>query len=164
MQDNRFRYTPKAVLDKAVPRYAYPDQPVVFLDRRPEHCGKPFKEPPISFSTNGVPGPYISHIMTGKSAVDGSNDAIFAHLDWSRINLVRDLPGFPASPAIRISIMMGSERRPITRQELARELALHIYTKIGASKMHEIDTKRLRLVALNLYGTNWVPILAMDTA
>ncbi|KAL0573457.1 hypothetical protein V5O48_008496 [Marasmius crinis-equi] len=164
MQDRRFRYTPQAVLDKAVPKYAYPPQPVVFLDRRPEHCGAPFKEPPISFSVNGVPGAYISHIMTGKAPVDGSNDTIFAHLKWSRINLLQDLPGFPASPPMRMSIVMGSEKRPITRQELAKEVALRIYTMIGACRADVIDTKRLRLVAVNLYGTNWVPILAMDGA
>ncbi|KAK1236427.1 hypothetical protein PQX77_000308 [Marasmius sp. AFHP31] len=161
---------------------------VEYLARRPEHCGRPFTEAPICFSVNGVPGPYLSQLVRGEVVVDRPNDPIFAHLGWSRTSLAFDFPGLRTLPVARINTLVESDKHPITRQEFAREVAYRISEMIREGKaelqnptstkypsyaqylvpgeerwrLDRVKARYLRLVAVNFYGKNWVPVLAVD--
>ncbi|KAL0572389.1 hypothetical protein V5O48_006222 [Marasmius crinis-equi] len=191
MLERPFHYTPEAVLSNSVPLGARPStscwhRPVEYLDRRPEHRASPLSV--IHLSVNETPGPYLSELMLGNTVVDGPNDLVFAQSGCLRASVGFDYPCLLTTPVIRISTVVGPDRRPITRQEFAREVVLSIFTQIKEAKaelqnplavkkpkytqhfgpgqekwrLDQVKTKRLRLISLNLYGKYWVPILATD--
>ncbi|KAL0058454.1 hypothetical protein AAF712_014870 [Marasmius tenuissimus] len=138
---------------------------VQYLERRPEHQGKPVAESPsITFAVHGVPGPYVSSLMAGDLPLDGSSDHIFDN-PWSGLVRVAHHPYLstlrPAStiprltPPTRINSRIGPEKRHITRAEFATELAFRIYKSVS-------NGDRLRLVSIDFYGKHWVPVLAID--
>ncbi|KAL0563806.1 hypothetical protein V5O48_018259 [Marasmius crinis-equi] len=190
----RFRYTPQAVLSDSVPFYArptdsFPSRPVEFLDRRPEHCGRPLLAPPLSLYVNGIPAPYLLGLASGHTVVDGATDRLFADSGWSRMDLVLDFPGSPSVSSLVIdTVMEDPDERTMTRQEFVTEVASWILAKIREAKdemrnptamkrssytqylapaqekwrFDKIKVEHLRLVAVNLYGKKWVPVLALN--
>ncbi|KAL0061470.1 hypothetical protein AAF712_011693 [Marasmius tenuissimus] len=192
LHGQQYHYTPQAVLSGVVPSYAKSEsvqhlRKVEYLARRPEHRGRPLTEAPVCFSVNGIPGPYLSQLVRGEVAVDRPNDTIFTHLGWSRTSLAFDFPGFRTLPVARINTLVGSDKRPITRQEFAREVAYRISEMIKEGKaelqnptggyssyaqylvpgeerwrLDRVKARHLRLIAVIFYGKNWVPVLAVD--
>ncbi|KAL0567279.1 hypothetical protein V5O48_014711 [Marasmius crinis-equi] len=141
--NQRFQYTPQAVLSNSVPFYARPTdsftcRAVEFLERRPEHCGggRPLLVPPLSLSVNGVPAPYLSGLATGHTIVDGAKEPLFAKPGWSRMDLELDFPGVLSVPSLVIdTVMEDPDERTMTRQEFVTEVASWILAMIRDAKV-----------------------------
>ncbi|KAL0060975.1 hypothetical protein AAF712_012206 [Marasmius tenuissimus] len=157
-----FRHmSPQEVLSNGTVPYYQPTTSnamtrVQYLERRPGHESKSDTLPlSITFTVHGAPGPYVTSLLAETVPLDGAHDLIFEHWGRSRVDIATDHPEHPGLPIIRINIQVGPEKRAITRQEFTKELAFRLYDSVR-------NVDHLRLVSINLYGKEWVPILAVD--
>ncbi|KAF8891092.1 hypothetical protein CPB84DRAFT_1683411 [Gymnopilus junonius] len=145
---------------------------VMTVPRLPEFSSKDLFHV-IKFSVKGMPGPYIHELARDTVRVDGANDRVFEVFGWKTIKFQ-----ISVSPWIDLA-WFG---QPMRRDELASIIASQIYqflwdvqhgkitqgTAIVKGKVSrswdikKINIGRLRLLAMNYYISDWVPVLALD--
>ncbi|KAJ8074091.1 hypothetical protein PM082_012383 [Marasmius tenuissimus] len=190
IQSSPFRQlTPQEIMTTFVPHAQLPTsnamRRVQYLERCPDFRGSSI-EAPVTFTVHGDPGPYLWQLVTDKVSIDGPRDLVFANWGKPRLDVALDFPGIVLKQ--RIQAKLGTERRSFTRQEFAKELAMHIFMMINDGRKElkasnparprkfsqdlapgqerwrwdRVKTERLRLISINLYGRYWVPVLAAD--
>ncbi|KAG7092842.1 hypothetical protein E1B28_009156 [Marasmius oreades] len=185
-----YHYTPQAVMENNVPTNALSGAPVVrsveYLPRQPEYSSRSLlTEPPLTFAVRGIPGPYLHQLSAGKVVVDNPHEPILINKWLGRTQMTFDFPGLRTRPIWRVDIVVGPEKRPITRQEFGMEVASRIMMAIGEARIEpqgqtrgkyaqnlspgeekwrldKIKYHHLRLISMNYYGKYWVPVLAID--
>lgn len=174
--------TPQSILDGTY--YQALNQPhdqdvVIYLPRRPEWSGKP-SVPSILFSVKGKPGPYLRDICRGRVEIDGAYDAVFSHYGFKKTNIRIDWPGVEAD-AETMSCFMQGEGTPVHRAWVCQVVAGCVtvlmmqgncgrlrygpqYINSGTKpwNLRRMDSRNVRLMAINYYKKVWVPVLAVD--
>lgn len=174
--------TPQSILDgtyhKALDQLHDQDV-VVYLPRRPEWSGKP-SVPSILFSVKGKPGPYLRDICRGRVEIDGAYDAVFSHYGFKQTNIRIDWPGVELD-AETIPCFMQGEGTPVHRAWVCQAVAGCVtdlmmqgscgrlrygpqYINRGTKpwNLRRMDSRKVRLMAINYYKKVWVPVLAVD--
>ncbi|KAF8891103.1 hypothetical protein CPB84DRAFT_1748964 [Gymnopilus junonius] len=152
---------------------------VTTVPRLPEFSSKDLFHV-IKFSVNGMPGPYIHELARGTIRIDGANDRVFEAFGWKTIKFQISWPGFEfKGRRLNVRDMNGE---PMRRDELASIIASQIYQflsdvqngKITQGTMivngrvskswdiKKISIAHLRLLGMNYYRSDWVPVLALD--
>jgi len=63
---------------------------VFYVPRLPEHIGNP-SLPPIVFSVNGKPGPYLKDILKQRVTLDNGAETIFKDFAWKQTKIMVDV-------------------------------------------------------------------------
>ncbi|KAK1222707.1 hypothetical protein PQX77_014432 [Marasmius sp. AFHP31] len=116
-----------------------------YIPRRLEHYGPPQTlPPPINFTVNGIPGPYLYQLAPESRSpviVDKPNDAVSYLLGKSCPATVKvdfDFPGFdiPLRERYRFNthVTYAGKRKPISRQCLAQKIAERILMTMAGAR------------------------------
>lgn len=171
-------------LDEYLQDAATPRDSVMYLPRCADFSGKD-KDPRacISFSLDGMPGPYLLDLAEERVIIDGEDDKVFQQFGWRSTKVQIDWPGLSIPPEGLKAF--NKDGLPLRRGELATFLATSIAKLIintqrgyalpmgetqklsGSAKYWDImkvDYNHLRLISANHYDKVWVPVLALDIA
>ncbi|KAF8801900.1 hypothetical protein BYT27DRAFT_7113818 [Phlegmacium glaucopus] len=135
----------------------------------------------ISFSVDGMPGPYLLDLAEERVIIDGEDDEVFKQFGWRSTKSQIDWPGIYVLPEGFESYHKDSIL--LRRGEFAVLIATRIAEFIintqrgyplpfgqnqeltGSAKhwdIMKVDYHHLRLISANYYDDVWVPVLALD--
>ncbi|KAF8957748.1 hypothetical protein BDZ97DRAFT_1941030 [Flammula alnicola] len=143
---------------------------VVYVPRLPEYSGKDHLAS-ITFSVQGMPGPYLKQLAKDRVTMNGADDDVFSHFGWKTTKFQFDWPGLSFPP----------NGKPLTRRDFAIDIAIRVtryITDIRRGKhptprevrdemsrkwdIRKVDVSSLRLISVNYYKKVWIPVLALD--